>query len=79
MEKERLLSLSLQQRRKEYRCKELVKLDDIKPWAEEGRDIAPGGSKIRAELFKNFKINKDINLAEKVSLYVGDITCLGMH
>lgn len=54
-----------------------MKLDQIKPWSEQGRDFAAGGkNKIGAELFKNFQINNKIYLANKVSLFEGDITLL---
>ena len=46
-----------------------MKLEEIKAWAEQGKDtVAASGEKdkIKAELFENFKINEDIYLAEKV-------------
>lgn len=77
-EKERMFALSLEARRKEYFCTDFVKLEDVKTWNEQGQDIKASGDedKIKAELFKDFKINDDINLTEKVSLYEGDITRL---
>jgi len=80
VEKERILSLSVEERRKtEYFCKDFVKLEEIKAWAEQGKETAAASGekdKIKAELFENFKINEDIHLAETVSLYEGDITRL---
>jgi len=80
VEKERILSLSLEERRKtEYFCKDFVKLEEIKAWTEQGKDSAAASGekdKIKAELLENFKINEDIHLAETVSLYEGDITRL---
>ena len=46
-----------------------MKLEEIKSWAEQGKDTAAASGeqdKIKAELFENFKINEDICLAEKV-------------
>lgn len=80
VEKERILSLSLEERRKtEYFCKDFVKLEEIEAWAKQGKDTAAASGekdKIKAKLFENFEINEDIHLAEKVSLYEGDITRL---
>uniref|UniRef100_A0A7N6BXZ8 Macro domain-containing protein n=1 Tax=Anabas testudineus TaxID=64144 RepID=A0A7N6BXZ8_ANATE len=66
-EKERLLRLDLEERRKEYRRQDYISLDNILTWREEkrsndkeeGKDLTGGGG-----------------LSEKVSLYKGDITVL---
>ena len=49
-----------------------MKLEEVKTWTEQGHDIKASGDedKIKAELFKDFKINDDINLTEKVLLNI---------
>ncbi|XP_054874409.1 ADP-ribose glycohydrolase MACROD2 isoform X1 [Amphiprion ocellaris] len=66
-EKERLLRLDREERRKEYRRQEFIPLDKIPTWREEnrsndneeGKELTGGGG-----------------LSDKVSLYKGDITVL---
>ncbi|XP_069001107.1 ADP-ribose glycohydrolase MACROD2 isoform X2 [Embiotoca jacksoni] len=60
-EKERLLRLDREERRKEYRRQDFISLDNISTWREENRsnDEEGGGG-----------------LSDKVSLYKGDITVL---
>ncbi|XP_068581032.1 ADP-ribose glycohydrolase MACROD2 isoform X3 [Cebidichthys violaceus] len=66
-EKERLLRLDREERRKEYRRQDFISLDKITTWGEEnrpnekeeGNDLTGGGG-----------------LTDKVSLYKGDITVL---
>ncbi|KAG7511449.1 hypothetical protein JOB18_000333 [Solea senegalensis] len=66
-EKERLLRLDCEERRKEYRRQDFISLDKIPSWREEnrandkeeGKELTGGGG-----------------LSDKVSLYKGDITVL---
>ncbi|XP_038594099.1 ADP-ribose glycohydrolase MACROD2 isoform X2 [Micropterus salmoides] len=66
-EKERLLRLDREERRKEYRRQDFTSLDKIPTWAEEnlsndkeeGKELTDGGG-----------------LSDKISLYKGDITVL---
>ncbi|KAM7385803.1 hypothetical protein PAMP_001859 [Pampus punctatissimus] len=66
-EKERLLRLDREERRKEYRRQEFICLDKVLTWREEntsndkeeGKELTGGGG-----------------LSDKVSLYKGDITIL---
>ncbi|KAF7668787.1 hypothetical protein LDENG_00288240 [Lucifuga dentata] len=64
-EKERLLRLEREERRKEYRRHDFISLDKIRTWREdtnekeEGKEPAGG-----------------VGLSDKVSLYKGDITIL---
>ncbi|KAG7230020.1 hypothetical protein INR49_009740 [Caranx melampygus] len=66
-EKERLLRLEREERRKEYRRQDFISLDKIPTWREEnrandneeGQELTAGGG-----------------LSDKVSLYKGDITVL---
>uniref|UniRef100_A0A673BMM4 Mono-ADP ribosylhydrolase 2 n=1 Tax=Sphaeramia orbicularis TaxID=375764 RepID=A0A673BMM4_9TELE len=67
IEKERLLRLDREERRKEYRRQDFISLDKIPSWREEnknndkeeGKEVTGGGG-----------------LSDKVSLYKGDITVL---
>ncbi|KAK2824114.1 hypothetical protein Q5P01_021289 [Channa striata] len=66
-EKERLMRLELEERRKEYRRQDFISLDKIPTWREEN------GSNDKEE-GKVLKSGRGIN--DKVSLYKGDITVL---
>jgi len=82
VEKDRKLSLSQEERRKEYACgKSFLQLGEIKTWAEEGKsyeaDLAENKLKeIRESLLKDFELNSQLDISDKVSLFVGDITKL---
>merc|ERR1719430_817015 len=77
-EKERKLNLSQDERRKEYSCgKDFIQLSEVKTWAEEGKSLPETVSdKIKESLLKDFDLESNISLSEKVSLFVGDITKL---
>jgi len=82
-EKERMLGLSTEERRKEYFCDDdFVSLEKIKSWpeqeSEESTEAPPEKvDKIRTELFEaEFKIDESVDLSKKVSVYEGDITRL---
>ncbi|XP_035848554.1 ADP-ribose glycohydrolase MACROD2 isoform X2 [Sander lucioperca] len=66
-EKERLLRLDREERRKEYRRQDFISLDKIPSWREENRpnDIEEGK-----------ELTGGGGLSDKVSLYKGDITVL---
>ncbi|XP_034407767.1 ADP-ribose glycohydrolase MACROD2 isoform X3 [Cyclopterus lumpus] len=66
-EKERLLRLDREERRKEYRRQDFVSLDKISTWGEENR---PNDKEEGDELTGGG------GLSDKVSLYKGDITVL---
>ncbi|XP_039639360.1 ADP-ribose glycohydrolase MACROD2 isoform X3 [Perca fluviatilis] len=66
-EKERLLRLDREERRKEYRRQDYICLDKIPSWREENR---PNGKEDGKELTGGG------GLSDKVSLYKGDITVL---
>ncbi|XP_028458890.1 ADP-ribose glycohydrolase MACROD2 isoform X4 [Perca flavescens] len=66
-EKERLLRLDREERRKEYRRQDYISLDKIPSWREENR---PNGKEDGKELTGGG------GLSDKVSLYKGDITVL---
>jgi len=82
VEKERILSLSQEDRRKEYSCGDgYIPLSEIKTWAEEAKsdqtaEIPEKRKRICEELLKDFQLNETIDLSDKVSLFVGDITKL---
>ncbi|GAA6213981.1 O-acetyl-ADP-ribose deacetylase MACROD2 isoform X1 [Lates japonicus] len=65
-EKERLLRLDREERRKEYRRQDFISLDKIKTWREENR----------ANDKEEGKETGGGGLTDKVSLYKGDITVL---
>uniref|UniRef100_A0A3Q2W2C4 Macro domain-containing protein n=1 Tax=Haplochromis burtoni TaxID=8153 RepID=A0A3Q2W2C4_HAPBU len=66
-EKERLLHLSLDDRRKEYRRQDFISLDKILTWREKNRcDDQEDGKEVTGRG----------GLSDKVSLYKGDITVL---
>ncbi|XP_032396414.1 ADP-ribose glycohydrolase MACROD2 isoform X5 [Etheostoma spectabile] len=66
-EKERLLRLDREERRKEYRRQDFISLDKIPSWREENR---PNDKEEGKELVRGG------GLSDKVSLYKGDITVL---
>lgn len=66
-EKERLLRLDREERRKEYRRQDFISLDKISTWREENR---PNDKEEGTELTGGGGLN------DKVSLYKGDITVL---
>uniref|UniRef100_A0A8D0HR34 O-acetyl-ADP-ribose deacetylase MACROD2 n=1 Tax=Sphenodon punctatus TaxID=8508 RepID=A0A8D0HR34_SPHPU len=68
-EKERLLKMTLEERRKEY-LRDYVPLKDIPTWTEEVK------SKNQSDEEKAKEALQMKNLSEKVSLYRGDITLL---
>ena len=52
-----------------YFCTNFVKLEDIRTWKMQGKDTVISikeKDELTKELFKNFKINENINLTEKV-------------
>ncbi|XP_026524278.1 O-acetyl-ADP-ribose deacetylase MACROD2 isoform X1 [Notechis scutatus] len=69
-EKERLLKMTLEERRKEY-LRDYVPLKDIPTWKEEMKNKAQSDEDNTSEAFLMQK-----SLSEKVSLYRGDITVL---
>ncbi|XP_026568602.1 O-acetyl-ADP-ribose deacetylase MACROD2 isoform X3 [Pseudonaja textilis] len=69
-EKERLLKMTLEERRKEY-LRDYVPLKDIPTWKEEMKNKAQSDEDNTNEAFLMQK-----SLSEKVSLYRGDITVL---
>ncbi|XP_034288293.1 ADP-ribose glycohydrolase MACROD2 isoform X2 [Pantherophis guttatus] len=69
-EKERLLKMTLEERRKEY-LRDYVPLKDIPTWKEEMKNKAQSDEDNTNEAFLLQK-----SLSEKVSLYRGDITVL---
>jgi len=88
-EKKRMLNMNTEDRRKEYFCDDFVQLENIPTWKQEvGKtettetesetDDAKEILQIKEELLNDFEtvdIN-DIDLAEKISVYEGDITRL---
>ncbi|XP_040905280.1 ADP-ribose glycohydrolase MACROD2 isoform X2 [Toxotes jaculatrix] len=66
-EKERLLSLNWEARRKEYRRQDFVCLDKIPTWREENR---------ASDKEEGMEMTGGGGLSDKVSLYKGDITVL---
>uniref|UniRef100_A0A8C6XRF3 Uncharacterized protein n=1 Tax=Naja naja TaxID=35670 RepID=A0A8C6XRF3_NAJNA len=69
-EKERLLKMTLEERRKEY-LRDYVPLKDIATWKEEMKNKAQSD-----EDNTNEAVLMQKSLSEKVSLYRGDITVL---
>uniref|UniRef100_A0A8V0Z1A2 Macro domain-containing protein n=1 Tax=Gallus gallus TaxID=9031 RepID=A0A8V0Z1A2_CHICK len=69
-EKERLLKMTLEERRKEY-LREYVALKDIPTWMEEMRSKNESDGENAKE-----DVQGKRSLSEKVSLYRGDITLL---
>ncbi|XP_043838668.1 ADP-ribose glycohydrolase MACROD2 isoform X3 [Dromiciops gliroides] len=69
-EKERLLKMTLEERRKEY-VRDYVPLKDIPSWKEEMKSKSQNDDESAQEVSQVKK-----NLSEKVSLYRGDITLL---
>ncbi|XP_055358318.1 ADP-ribose glycohydrolase MACROD2 isoform X7 [Betta splendens] len=64
-EKERLLRLDWEERRKEYRCQDYIPLDKIPTWREENRSNDDGS-----------ELTGGGGISDKVSLHKGDITLL---
>ncbi|XP_029449432.1 ADP-ribose glycohydrolase MACROD2 isoform X2 [Rhinatrema bivittatum] len=69
-EKERLLNMTLEERRKEY-VRDCVPLKDIPSWLEDLKNKSPDDGEGTEEVSVEKK-----SLSEKVSLYRGDITLL---
>ncbi|XP_040837202.1 ADP-ribose glycohydrolase MACROD2 [Ochotona curzoniae] len=69
-EKERLLKMTLEERRKEY-IRDYVTLNTIPSWKEEMKDKSQNDEENTQEASQ-----VKVNLSEKVSLYRGDITLL---
>lgn len=66
-EKEKYLSLSLDEKRSEYNCKsKYVKLKNIPPWSQYYKTVEP--------TYTDYPVDQNLN--EKVSIFVGDITTL---
>ncbi|XP_068624520.1 macro domain-containing protein CT2219-like [Battus philenor] len=82
IEKNRILNLPLEEKRKLYRTSEYIILDRIYTWLQHARENEHIKTKIRTQddlnEWKKFKINpeKNVSLAEKVSIFKGDITKL---
>ncbi|XP_014355517.1 macro domain-containing protein CT2219 [Papilio machaon] len=82
IEKNRVLNLPLQEKRKLYRTSEYITLEDIYTWSKYAKENEHIKTKLRTEddlnEFKKFQINpaKNAHLAEKVSIFKGDITKL---
>ncbi|XP_069463387.1 ADP-ribose glycohydrolase MACROD2-like [Ambystoma mexicanum] len=83
-EKERLLKMTLEERRKAY-VRDVVPLNDIMSWREEMRSKSHGEGKLEASEKCPIKAAEDNSeepvptkrsLSQKVSLYRGDITLL---
>lgn len=65
--KEEKLTQSLEERRKSYKCgNKFVTLDNIKTWKETSTGSNPDAG--------NYSVNHKLN--DRVSIFVGDITCL---
>lgn len=86
-EKERREGLSTEERRKEYFCEEdFVKLEEISTWKKDAlykSKLANPKTALDPELVKKLEgkllaeeMNMDLDLSEKVSIFVGDITKL---
>ncbi|KYO23725.1 O-acetyl-ADP-ribose deacetylase MACROD2-like [Alligator mississippiensis] len=69
-EKERLLKMTLEERRKEY-LRDYVLLKDIPTWMEDMKSKSESDDENTKEVLQVKK-----SLSEKVSLYRGDITLL---
>ncbi|CAG5059879.1 unnamed protein product [Parnassius apollo] len=82
IEKNRILNLPLEEKRKLYRTSEYITLDDIYTWTKHAKENEHIKTKIRTQddlnELKKIKINpeKNVSLAEKVSIFKGDITKL---
>ena len=75
-EKERILQLPKETRRKEYFCKDFIPLNTIRTWSEQYKDVnIQPDSNIREQLFKGFHKN-DMDLSCYISIVEGDITKL---
>lgn len=68
IEKERLLRLDREERRKEYRRQDFISLDKIPTWREENKD--------NDKEEESKEVTGGGGLSDKVSLYKGDITVL---
>lgn len=87
IEKNRVLNLPLQEKRKLYRTCEYITLDNIYTWTKYAKENEHIKTKLHTEddhnEMKKININHDKNayLAEKVSIFKGDITKLevGLH
>eukprot|EP00092_Neocalanus_flemingeri_P018556 GFUD01020093.1.p1 GENE.GFUD01020093.1~~GFUD01020093.1.p1 ORF type:complete len:250 (+),score=56.39 GFUD01020093.1:166-915(+) len=81
-EKEKMLNLSQEERREGYSCgKSYIQLSDLKTWADEEKSdkVAMTNNnfeKISEKLLTDFDMDNSIDLSNKVSLFVGDITHL---
>ena len=82
-ERERMINLSTDDRRKEYFCDDFITLEKIQTWNEEVGNMKATKSdseldddkkilKIKEELLNNFESKdlKDIDLAEKVNFFI---------
>jgi len=68
-EKEKYLSLNLDEKRSLYHCKsKYITLDSIAPWSEHSKEVEP------VEMSSDY--SKKDNLNKKVSIFIGDITAL---
>jgi len=81
IEKKRIMDLSQEDRRKEYSCgNNYIQLIDVRTWAEEANsgEFSQNNEKISDKLLADFELDTSIDLSNKVSLFVGDITQLEM-
>jgi len=79
LEKDRISVMPLKEKRRKYSCEDsFITLESLKPWC----DSIPIDDKIEVDeeisksLLEDFKLDGSIALADKVSLFTGDITCL---
>jgi len=81
-EKERVLALSKEEKRKELKA--FVPLEEVNTWAKDEAYLSKKGEKLsddekeklNSKLLKNFNIDEQVDLSEKVSVWEGDITKL---
>lgn len=84
-EKNRILSLSLEEKRKLYKSNDYIALNQVDPWsiyAVKNSDIQSKQHTVEdLNEFKKFKIDSSQNkeLSEKVSIFKGDITKLEVN
>jgi len=75
-EKERILGLSLEERRKGYFCgDDYQPISNVLPWSEDCQQKLGDASKTTEKDLGSFEL-KDLDLSSKISVFVGDITKL---
>ncbi|XP_013198969.1 macro domain-containing protein RSc0334-like [Amyelois transitella] len=84
IEKERIISLPLEEKRKLYKTSDFIVVDSVDPWKKYVDILKTKGTTLQKPNkddeteFKKIKINveKNLELANKVSIFKGDITKL---